>query len=55
LPHRLFAAGGTADNLNAPIGGEGRLRRLDEIRVVINNENADLLLLWSYHRLNPWT
>ena len=55
MPHRLFAAGGTAHNLNAPIGGEGHLRRLDEIRVVINNQNADLLLLSSCHRLIPRT
>ncbi len=55
LFHRLLAAGGTAHNLNAPVDGERHLRRLDEIRVVINNENADLLLLWSYHRLIPLT
>jgi hypothetical protein len=55
LFHRLLAAGGTAHNLNAPVDGERHLRRLDEIRVVINNENADLLLLWSYHRLIPRT
>jgi hypothetical protein len=55
LSNRLFAAGGTAHNLNAPIGGEGQLRRLDEIRVVINNEDADLLLLSSCHRLIPRT
>ena len=51
LPHRLLAVGGTAHYLNAPIGGERHLRRLDEIRVVINNENAHLRLLSSNHGL----
>jgi hypothetical protein len=51
LFHRLLAAGRTAHNLNAPVGRERQLRRLDEIRVVINNENADNLLPPSYHRL----
>jgi hypothetical protein len=55
LPHRLIAAGGTAHDLDPPIGGERHLRRLDEIRVVVNNENADLLLLSSYHRTKPRT
>jgi hypothetical protein len=55
LFHRLLAAGGTAHNLNAPVGGERHLRRLDEIRIVINNEDADLLLLRNYHRLIPRT